>query len=217
MDCEFRWRIGSTTHLHTRLRRASIRYAVPICATSSPRCEVAARDFVEVVIHMSTQFTNNRDSRTRTGGTMPVAYIDIPTGLTKSAKAQLVKDVAESIHNAYPIPDTRVLLREWTAEQTSVDGALGAAFRPICDFIVPPGLPADGKRLLVSRVSSAIVRACDPRVNVVSLPSGKQMSTRWVLLFFREVPLEQAALDELMAFENPMVLESLEGKAMTGS
>jgi hypothetical protein len=33
-----------------------------------------------------------------------------------------------------------------------------------------------------------------------------------VLSFFREVPLEQAALDDLMAFENPMMLESVEGK-----
>jgi hypothetical protein len=44
----------------------------------------------------------------------------------------------------------------------------------------------------------------------VSLPSGKRVSTRWVLSFFREVPLELAALDELMAFENPMVTESSE-------
>jgi phenylpyruvate tautomerase PptA (4-oxalocrotonate tautomerase family) len=143
---------------------------------------------------------------------MPVAYIDIPSGLTSSAKAQLVREVAESIHNAYPIPDTRVFLREFAAEQTSIDGVLAAPFRPICDFIVPPGLPADGKRILVSRVSSAIVRACDPREEVVPLPSGKRVSTRWVLSFFREVPLEQAALDDLMAFENPMVLESVEGK-----
>jgi phenylpyruvate tautomerase PptA (4-oxalocrotonate tautomerase family) len=143
---------------------------------------------------------------------MPVAYIDIPSGLTSSAKAQLVKEVAESIHHAYPIPDTRVYLREWTPEQASIDGVLAAPFRPVCDFIVPPGLPADGKRMLVSRVSSAIAQACALSAEVVPLPSGKRVNTRWVLSFFREVPLEQAALDDLMAFENPMVLESMEGK-----
>jgi hypothetical protein len=31
-----------------------------------------------------------------------------------------------------------------------------------------------------------------------------------MLLVFRDVPLEQAALDDLMASENPMVLESME-------
>ena len=59
--------------------------------------------------------------------------------------------------------------------------------------------------MLVSRVSAAVGRACDLDAEVVSLPSGKQVSTRWVLSFFFEVPLEQAALDDLMAFENPMV------------
>jgi hypothetical protein len=44
----------------------------------------------------------------------------------------------------------------------------------------------------------------------VPLPSGNTVGTRWVISFFREVPLEQAALDDLMAFENPMVLESME-------
>jgi hypothetical protein len=43
----------------------------------------------------------------------------------------------------------------------SIDGTLGAPFRPICDFIVPPGLHANGKRILVSRVSAAVARACD--------------------------------------------------------
>jgi hypothetical protein len=61
-------------------------------------------------------------------------------------------------------------------------------------------------------VSSAIARACDLPVEVVSLPSGKSVSTKWVLSFFSEYPLDRAALDDLMAFENPMVLESLEGK-----
>jgi phenylpyruvate tautomerase PptA (4-oxalocrotonate tautomerase family) len=40
---------------------------------------------------------------------MPVAIIDIPSGLTSSAKAQLHKDVAESMHHAYQMPDTRSL------------------------------------------------------------------------------------------------------------
>jgi phenylpyruvate tautomerase PptA (4-oxalocrotonate tautomerase family) len=114
---------------------------------------------------------------------MPVAYIDIPSGLSSSAKAQLVNDVAESILHAYPIPDTRVFLREWTPDQTSIDGALAAPFRPVCDFVVPPGLPADGKRMLVSRVSSAVAQACGLSAEVVPLPSGKRVNTRWCCRF----------------------------------
>jgi phenylpyruvate tautomerase PptA (4-oxalocrotonate tautomerase family) len=146
---------------------------------------------------------------------MPVAYVDLPSGLTVDSKKKLVKEVAEFIHQAYLIPDTRVFLREWTAEQISVDGELGRPMRPICNFVVPPGLPVEAKRQLVTRVSSAIVDACNPLREDVTLPSGKKVSTRWVLAFFSEYPLEQAALDDIMAFENPMVLESMEAAMQT--
>ena len=141
---------------------------------------------------------------------MPVAYLDLQSGLSVDIKQKLVKEVAKHIHDAYMIPDTRVLLREWPADQTSVDGELSRPMRPICNFCVPPGLPVDAKRQLVKRVSSAIADACNPLREDVALPSGKKVSTRWVLAFFSEYTLEQAALDDLMAFENPMVLESLE-------
>jgi hypothetical protein len=136
---------------------------------------------------------------------MPVAIIDIPSGLKSSAKEQLHKDVAEIMHDAYQIPDNRVYLREWAAEHTSFDGVVGAPFRPICHYIVPPILTDESRRTLVSRVSSAVNKACDLRTEVVKLPSGEEVSTQWLLQFFFEVPLEQAALDDLMASENPMV------------
>jgi phenylpyruvate tautomerase PptA (4-oxalocrotonate tautomerase family) len=141
---------------------------------------------------------------------MPVAYLDLPSGLGADTKRKLVKEVTESIHHAYMIPDTRVFLREWPPEQTSVDGQVGSPMRPICDFVVPPGLPVEAKRQLVKRVSSAIAEACNLPREEVPLPSGKKVSTRWVLAFFSEYPLERAALDDLMAFENPMVLEGME-------
>jgi phenylpyruvate tautomerase PptA (4-oxalocrotonate tautomerase family) len=141
---------------------------------------------------------------------LPIAYLDLPSGLEVGTKRKLVKEVADSIHDAYMIPDTRVFLREWPSGQTSVEGHLGSPMRPICDFVVPPGLPLEAKRQLVKRVSSAIAEACNLSREEVLLPSGKKVGTKWVLAFFREVTLEQAALDDLMAFENPMVLESME-------
>jgi phenylpyruvate tautomerase PptA (4-oxalocrotonate tautomerase family) len=146
---------------------------------------------------------------------MPCAYLDLPSGLAVDIKQKLVKEVAESIHDAYMIPDTRVFLREWPAEQTSIDGELARPMRPICNFIVPPGLPVAAKRQLVKRVSSAIAEACNLPGEDVPLASGKKVRTRWVLGFFSEYPLEQAALDDLMAPENPMVLESLEAAMQT--
>src|SRR4030095_11018670 len=144
---------------------------------------------------------------------MPVAYVDLPSGFGVDIKRKLVKEVTDSLHHAYLIPDNRVFLREWPAEQISIDGELGRPMRPICNFLVPPGLPVEAKRQLVHRVSSAIAEACNlPRENVV-LPSGTKVSTRWVLGFFTEYPLDQASLDDLMALDNPMVLESM-GAAM---
>jgi len=146
---------------------------------------------------------------------MPIAIIDLPQGLRTETKKQLVKQVYAALHEAYPIPDTRIFLREWSPEQTSQDGRLGAPFRPVVGFEVPPGLGHEGKRRLVERVSSAIAEACELGLETVLLPSGKTVSTRWVLSFFREYPLELAALDDLMAFENPMVLESFEAAMQT--
>ena len=140
---------------------------------------------------------------------MPVAYIDLPSSLKADTKKKLVKDVAVSIDHAYMIPDTRVFLREWPVEQVSVNGRFGDA-RPICNFFVPPGLPVERRRQLVQQVSTAIAEACNLPLEEVPLPSGKKVSTRWVLSFFSEYPLEQAALDSIMAFENPMVLEGME-------
>src|SRR5262245_64725168 len=114
---------------------------------------------------------------------MPTAYLDLPTGLAVDIKQKLVKEVAEFIHNAYIIPDTRVLLREWPAEQISIDGELGRPMRPICNFLVPAGLPVEAKRQLVKRVSSAIVEACNPLREDDTLASGKKVSTRWVITF----------------------------------
>jgi phenylpyruvate tautomerase PptA (4-oxalocrotonate tautomerase family) len=141
---------------------------------------------------------------------MPIAYLDLPPALKTETRKTLVKEVAAALHDAYRIPDTRVFLREWGPEQTSTDGHLGHPVRPICTFVVPPGLPTEAKRTLVNRAATAIADACNLPREEVPLPSGKKVSTRWVLSFFNEVPLERAALDELMAAENPMVLESLE-------
>jgi len=146
---------------------------------------------------------------------MPVAYLDLPSGLAVDIKRKLVKEVSEFVHSAYTIPDTRVFLREWPTDQIGVDGELGQPMRPICNFVVPPGLPVEAKRQLVKQVSSAIAGACKLAPEDVPLPSGKKVSTRWVLAFFSEYPLEQAALDDLMAFENPLVLESEEAAMQT--
>lgn len=143
---------------------------------------------------------------------MPVSFIDAPEGIRADAKKKLVKDVYEAIHEAYPIPDTRILLREWPNDHVSQDGRLSSEpLRPICWLEDPPGISIEAKRQLVSRMCDAISEAYRLSKEDVRLPSGTVVSTNWVLTFFREYPLNNAALDGLLASENPMVLESLEG------
>jgi phenylpyruvate tautomerase PptA (4-oxalocrotonate tautomerase family) len=103
---------------------------------------------------------------------MPVAYLDLPSDLGADTK-KLVKEVADSIHDAYMVSDTRVFLHEWPAKQMSVDGQLSSRMRPICDFFVPLGLPVEAKQQLVKRVSSAIAKACNLPQEEVPLPSGE--------------------------------------------
>ena len=113
---------------------------------------------------------------------MPVAYLDLPSGLGADTKKKLVKEVADSIHRAYMIPDTRVFLREWPAEQMSVDGQFGSPMRPICDFVVPPGLPIEAKRQLVKACQLCDCRGMQPAARGGSAPkwqeSQHEMGTR---------------------------------------
>ena len=141
---------------------------------------------------------------------MPVSYIDIPTDVSQGAKEKMSREVFDAIHQAWPIPDTRILIREWPAESVSQDGRIETApIRPICFLDVPPGLPVEAKRTLIQRISTAVAEACGRKPEDVPLPSGSHVKTNWVLTFFREYPLDRAALGDLLATENPMVLESL--------
>ena len=141
---------------------------------------------------------------------MPVAYIDIPTGANDGAKKKIFSDMYEAIHEAWPIPDTRVLIREWSDQAVSQDGRIELApMRPICTLAVPPGLDVDSKRRLVKRISDTLGEALGRDAEEIRLPSGTTFQSNWVLTFFWELPLDRVGLGDLLATENPLVLESL--------
>ena len=141
---------------------------------------------------------------------MPVAYIDIPSGVSDGAKTNIFKEMYEAIHDAWPIPDTRVLIREWPNEAVSQDGRIESVpMRPICTLAVPPDLDVEAKNRLIRRISTTIGEACGREVEEIHLPSGTTINNNWVLTFFWELPLDKVALGDILAAENPMVLESL--------
>jgi hypothetical protein len=80
---------------------------------------------------------------------------------------------------------------------------------PICTLAVPPGLEHDAKQKLVRQISTTIGDACSREVEEIRLPSGTKMYNNWVLTFFWELPLDKVALGDLIATENPLVLETL--------
>ena len=141
---------------------------------------------------------------------MPVAYLDIPVGVNDGAKRKIFTELYEAIHQAWPIPDTRVLIREWPDEAVSQDGRIERVpMRPICTLAVPPGLELGAKRTLIRQISTAIGEACGRDVEEIILPSGTRIYNNWVLTFFWELPLDKVALGDLLATENPLVLENL--------
>jgi hypothetical protein len=48
-----------------------------------------------------------------------------------------------------------------------------------------------------------------PEVEEIHLPSGTKIYGNWVLTFFWDLPLDKVALGDLIATENPLVLENL--------
>jgi hypothetical protein len=144
---------------------------------------------------------------------MPVAYVDIPTGVNDGAKKKIFQELYEEIHEAWPIPDTRVLIREWPNEAVSQDGRIeNVPMRPICTLAVPPDLEHDAKKRLVRQISKTIGEACGREVEEIHLPSGTKIYNNWVLTFFWELPLDKVALGDFIATENPLVLENLPPK-----
>jgi hypothetical protein len=102
---------------------------------------------------------------------MPVAYVDIPAGVKDGATKKIFQELYEEIHQAWPIPDTRVLIREWPDEAVSQDGRIeNVPMRPVCTLAVPRGLEhhahqpgaADSSRAPQSLTAQNIPFRCDP-------------------------------------------------------
>jgi phenylpyruvate tautomerase PptA (4-oxalocrotonate tautomerase family) len=55
---------------------------------------------------------------------MPVLFIEAPPGIRPEAKRKMVQRLTEAIDEAYHIGDTLIFLREYPAENVSMDGKL---------------------------------------------------------------------------------------------
>ena len=63
---------------------------------------------------------------------MPQFFVEAPIGIRDDAKQKMMKDLTYAIDDAYHIPDVRIWLREYPADNVAQDGRLGAeAIRPV--------------------------------------------------------------------------------------
>ena len=55
---------------------------------------------------------------------MPVLFIEAPSGIRQEAKKKMVEKITAAIDEAYHIGETLIFLREYPAENVSMDGRL---------------------------------------------------------------------------------------------
>jgi phenylpyruvate tautomerase PptA (4-oxalocrotonate tautomerase family) len=77
---------------------------------------------------------------------MPVLFIEAPPGIRPEAKKKLVEKITAAVDEAYHIGDTLIFLREYPAENVSMDGRLQSENPKILE-----ALKKDQRRSLVLR------------------------------------------------------------------
>lgn len=92
---------------------------------------------------------------------MPVAYLDVPTGVELGAKTTLVKAIYDALHEAWPFPDdVRIFLREWPLDSVSQNGLLGSEpARPVFTIHAPQGVETEVKRTFLKQINAAVAAA----------------------------------------------------------
>jgi hypothetical protein len=92
---------------------------------------------------------------------MPIAYLDVPTGVDLSKKRELVKAMYEALHEAWPFPDdVRIFLREWPLDSVSQNGLLGSEpARPVFTMHIPQGGNTDVIRRVLKKINAAVADA----------------------------------------------------------
>jgi phenylpyruvate tautomerase PptA (4-oxalocrotonate tautomerase family) len=130
---------------------------------------------------------------------MPQFFVEAPTGIRDDAKRALMKDVTAAIDEAYHIPDVRIWLREYPADNVAQDGHLGAeAIRPVCFLEAPELSSLDAKRKMAERILTAVGQAYDGIAN-----------TAETLILMNHYPLENAGFAGRLQADDPRLVEAM--------
>jgi len=130
---------------------------------------------------------------------MPVFTIDAPFGAQQAGKHKMMKEITEALHEAWPIPDTRGWLREYSADNVSQDGRIHAEpIRPVCSVEAPDLKSQDAKRKLVQKIESAIGAAYGGIANIDE-----------VLVLVNHYPLENVGWRGSLQSDKPEIVAAV--------
>jgi phenylpyruvate tautomerase PptA (4-oxalocrotonate tautomerase family) len=130
---------------------------------------------------------------------MPTILIEAPTGIRADAKRRLVEKTTVALDEAYHIPDVRIFLREYQADNVAQDGRLQSEpVRPVCFVEAPQLRSLDAKRKLIEKIDAAVAEAYEGIAN-----------TGEILILHNEYPLENAGWAGRLQSDNPEVVEAL--------
>lgn len=130
---------------------------------------------------------------------MPVFTVDAPIGAPPNAKQKMLKEITDALDEAYPIPDTRGWLREYSADNVSQDGRVRAEpIRPVVSLEAPELANLDAKRKLVQKIESAVGAAYDGIANIDE-----------VLVLINHYPLRDVGWRGSLQSDKPEMVEAV--------
>jgi hypothetical protein len=130
---------------------------------------------------------------------MPQFIIEAPLGIRPDAKQEMMREITEAIDKAFHIPDVRIWLREYPAQNVAQDGHLGAEpVRPLCFLEAPELNDIDARRTMSNKIGAAIAKAYDGLAN-----------TDQTLILMNHYPLEYAGFAGRLQSDNPEMVDAM--------
>ena len=131
---------------------------------------------------------------------MPQFFIEAPLGVRPNAKRRMMEEVTAAIDEAFHIPDTRVWLQEYPAENVAQDGKIGAeSVRPLCFLEAPELSGAERRRTMARKLNAAVAEAYRGIAN-----------TDEILILMNHYPLEHAGWAGRLQSDNPELVEAMQ-------
>jgi hypothetical protein len=130
---------------------------------------------------------------------MPQLFVEAPFGILREAKQTMMREITAAIDEAYRIPDVRVWLREYPADNVAQDGRTEAEpIRPLCLLEAPELHSVDARRTMSSKIHAAVHKAYDGLAN-----------TGETLILMNFYPLESAGFAGRMQSDNPQFVAAV--------